>query len=53
MLDGDVIFALSAGTKKADVSAIGAFAAEVVAEAVMHAVKRAAPAGGLPGLFDK
>ena len=53
MLDGDVIFALSTGTKKADVSAIGAFAAEAVAEAILRAVKMAAPAGGLPGLFEK
>jgi len=53
MLDGDVIFALSTGTKKADVSAIGAFAAEAVAAAILRAVKMAAPAGGLPGLFEK
>jgi len=52
MLDGDVIFALSTGTKKADVSAIGAFAAEAVAEAILRAVKMAAPAGGLPGLLN-
>ena len=50
MLDGDVIFALSTGTKKADVSIIGAFAAEVMAEAIIRAVKLAKPAGGLPGL---
>ena len=51
MLDGDVIFALSTGAKKADVSTVGAFAAEAMAEAIVHAVKMAAPAGGLPGLF--
>ena len=50
MLDGDVIFALSTGTKKADVSTIGAFAAEVMAEAILRAVKMAKEAGGLPGL---
>lgn len=50
MLDGDVIFALSTGTKKADISAIGAFAAEVMAQAIIRAVKMAGPAGGLPGL---
>lgn len=50
MLDGDVIFALSAGTRKADVSSVGAFAAEVMAEAVLRAVKMAEPLGGLPGL---
>jgi len=50
MNDGDTIFALATGAKKADVSTIGAFAAEAMAEAVMHAVKMAKPAGGLPGL---
>lgn len=50
MLDGDVIFALSTGAKKADVSIIGAFAAEVMAEAIVRAVKMAKSAGGLPGL---
>jgi len=52
MLDGDVIFALSTGTKKADVSIIGAFAAEVMAQAILRAVKMAKPAGGLPGLYE-
>ena len=47
---GDVIFALSSGTKKADVSTIGAFAAEVMAQAIIRAVKTAKAAGGLPGL---
>jgi L-aminopeptidase/D-esterase-like protein len=50
MLDGDVIFALSTGTKKADASTIGAFAAEVMAEAIVRGTKAAKPAGGLPGL---
>lgn len=50
MLDGDVIFALSTGSKKADISTIGAFAAEVMAAAIVRAVKMAKPAGGLPGL---
>jgi L-aminopeptidase/D-esterase-like protein len=49
MLDGDAIFALSTGTRKADVTTVGAFAAEVMAEAILRAVKMAAPAGGLPG----
>jgi len=48
MLDGDTIFALATGKKKADVSTVGAFAAEVVAQAVTRAVKAAEPAGGLP-----
>jgi len=50
MLDGDVIFALSTGARKADVSTVGAFAAEVMEQAIVRAVKMAAPAGGLPGL---
>ncbi len=53
MLDGDVIFALSTGAKKADVSIVGAFAAEVMAEAIVRAVKTAKPAGGLPGLSQE
>lgn len=50
LLDGDVVFALSTGARKADVTTIGAFAAEVMVEAVLRAVKLAEPAGGLPGL---
>ena len=50
MLDGDTIFALSTGRKKADVSTVGAFAAEVMAQAILRAAQKAAPAGGLPGL---
>jgi L-aminopeptidase/D-esterase-like protein len=50
MLDGDVIFALSTGARKADVSSVGAFAAEVMAEAILRAVRTAKPAGELPGL---
>src|SRR3990172_1942935 len=52
MLDGDVIFALSTGTKKADVSTVGAFAAEAMAQAILRAVKMAKAAGGLPGLSN-
>jgi len=52
MLDGDVIFALSTGTKKADVSLVGTFAAEVMAQAVVRAVKMTASSGGLPGFLD-
>ena len=53
MFDGDTIFALATGEKKADVSMVGAFAAEVMAEAILRAVKMAAPAGGLKGLFQQ
>ena len=51
MLDGDVIFALSTGAVKADVSTVGAFAAEAMVEAILRAVRMAGSAGGLPGLF--
>ena len=49
MMDGDTLFALSTGrSRKMDVSTVGAFAAEAVAQAIVRAVKAAQPAGGLP-----
>jgi L-aminopeptidase/D-esterase-like protein len=48
MLDGDTVFALATGQRKADVSSVGAYAAEVLAQAILRAVKMAKPAGGLP-----
>lgn len=48
--DGDTIFALATGGKKMDVSTLGAFAAEAVANAIVRAVRMSASAGGLPGL---
>ena len=53
MFDGDTIFALATDEQKADISMVGAFAAEVMAEAIVRAVKTAKPAGGLPGLFQE
>jgi L-aminopeptidase/D-esterase-like protein len=50
MFDGDTVFALATGEVDADVSTIGAFAAEVMAQAIVRAARMAAPAGGLPGL---
>jgi L-aminopeptidase/D-esterase-like protein len=50
MLDGDTIFALATGRKKADVSTVGAYAAEALAQAIVRAVKAAKPAGGLPAI---
>lgn len=50
MLDGDTIFALSLGHKRADVSTVGAYAAEVLANAIVRAVQTAKPAGGLPAI---
>jgi len=52
MLDGDTIFALSTGSKKLDVTTVGAFAAEVFAQACLRAVRAAEGAGGLPGWKD-
>jgi len=48
MLDGDTIFALSAGNRKADVNTVGAFAADVFAQAILRAVRTARPLAGLP-----
>lgn len=52
MLDGDTIFALSTGDKKADVNIIGAYAAEVFAQAIVRAARAAKPAGGLPAIAE-
>jgi len=48
MFDGDTLFALATGQVEADVNIVGAFAAEVVAQAIVRAVLTATPAGGLP-----
>jgi L-aminopeptidase/D-esterase-like protein len=39
LFDGDMVFALSVGAEQADVMAVGAIAAELVAEAIVKAVK--------------
>lgn len=52
MLDGDTLFALSTGNRRADINLIGAYAAEMVAQAVVRAVKAAKGAGGLPAWRD-
>jgi L-aminopeptidase/D-esterase-like protein len=46
--DGDTIFSLSCGGKQADLSLVGALAADVLAKAVINAVMAAEPLGGLP-----
>lgn len=48
MFDGDTLFALSLGQRKADVNIVGAFAAQAVEQAIVRAVTAARPAGGLP-----
>jgi L-aminopeptidase/D-esterase-like protein len=52
MLDGDTLFALATGQKTANVNAVGAYAAEVVAAAILNAVRAASAAGGLPASRD-
>lgn len=52
MLDGDTLFALSIGGKHADVNLVGAYAAEVVSEAIVRAVENAESAGGIPSASD-
>ena len=52
MLDGDTIFALATGKKKADANIVGAYAAEVLAEAILRAVRAAKGAAGLPAARD-
>jgi L-aminopeptidase/D-esterase-like protein len=52
MLDGDTIFAISTGDKKADVNLVGAYAAEAVASAIVRAVTAAESIGDIPALQD-
>jgi len=52
MFDGDTIFVMATGKLHTDVSLIGAYAAEVVAQAISNAVLFAEPAGGLPSAQD-
>ncbi|MBM3120778.1 MAG: P1 family peptidase [Chloroflexi bacterium] len=52
LFDGDTLFALSTGDKKVDANIIGAYAAEVVAQAIVRAVQQATAAGGLPAASD-
>ena len=48
LFDGDTIFSLSTGDREADITLVGAYAAEVTAQAILRAVLAATPAGGLP-----
>jgi L-aminopeptidase/D-esterase-like protein len=41
LFDGDTLFALATGQKRADANLVGAYAAEVVAQAIVRAVKAA------------
>ncbi len=50
--DGDTIFTLSTGDLQADVSSIGALAAEVMSSAILAGVKAAVSAYGVQGYAD-
>jgi L-aminopeptidase/D-esterase-like protein len=52
MFDGDTIFALSTGNKKVDVNLIGAYAAEVVAQAIASGARAAERVADLPAAKD-
>ncbi len=48
MTDGDTIFCMAAGGVKSDPTTVGAIAADVMAEAIVNAVKNAESAYGIP-----
>jgi L-aminopeptidase/D-esterase-like protein len=50
MGDGDIVFALSCGSERAAVDAVGVAAAEAVSAAIIRAVRTARSMGGVPGL---
>jgi L-aminopeptidase/D-esterase-like protein len=52
MLDGDTLFAVATGGLDVPVDVVGAVSAEVLADAVVNAVKAAEAAGGLPSYQD-
>jgi len=52
MLDGDTIFALATGKKKADINIVGAYAAQVIAEAILRSVRMAKGLGGVPAITE-
>lgn len=52
MFDGDVLFALSLGRKRADFNALATAAAEVVAGAILRAVRAAETLGGVLAAKD-
>src|SRR5262249_48592068 len=50
MMDGDTVFALALGDRRADINTLGVAAAEALAEGILRAVRLAKTMGGLPGL---
>ncbi len=53
MMDGDTVFALSTGNRGANVSLVGALAAEALTMAILRGARLASSAGGLPGRGDR
>jgi len=51
-VDGDSIYALSAGDVQADQDLVGTLAAEVMSEAILRAVRSAESAYGFPAARD-
>ena len=51
-LDGDTVYAVSAGDLKADQEVVGTLAAEVISEAIIRAVTSAESAYGFPAARD-
>jgi L-aminopeptidase/D-esterase-like protein len=53
LYDGDTIFALSTGTLTGgEVTVVGALAAQLIAQAIVNAIRHAVSAGGLPAHRD-
>lgn len=52
MFDGDTLFVLSAGSARGDISAIGHTASEVVADAIVRAVRAAGSLHGVPSIKE-
>ncbi|GAB4580465.1 MAG: P1 family peptidase [Anaerolineales bacterium] len=52
MYDGDTIFALATGEVEAELNLVGSFAAEMFAQAIVHAVMAAEALAGLPAARD-
>jgi len=52
MLDGDTIFAISTGEHTADMNIVGAYAAEVFAQAILRAVHMAKSIAGIPAISE-
>ena len=52
MNDGDTIFSLATGEVKVPVDVVGTLSADVLAEAVVRAIRAAKGGGGLPAYCE-